>query len=73
MAYEHISPEVIGNSRVFLMSEVAGRSTVIEKIQKFAPEIKKTDEVVSDIIQQVKNLEAKGYQFEGADGIFEIY
>lgn len=72
MAYEHISPEVVGNSRVFLMSEVAGRSTVIEKIQKFAPEIKKTDEVVSDIIQQVKNLEAKGYQFEGADGSFEL-
>lgn len=71
-AYEHISPEKVGNSRVFLMSEVAGRSTVIEKIQKFAPKIKKNDDVVKTIIQSVKDLEANGYQFEGADGSFEL-
>lgn len=71
-AYEHISPEIVGNSRVFLMSEVAGRSTVIEKIQKFAPKIKKTDDIVKTIIQKVKNMEASGYQFEGADGSFEL-
>ncbi len=72
LAYEHVAPEVVGNSRVFLMSEVAGRSTVIEKIQKFAPEIKKTDNVVKEIIEKVKQLEANGYQFEGADGSFEL-
>ena len=71
-AYEHISPEVVGNSRVFLMSEVAGRSTIINKIQKIAPEVKKDDKVVEQIINKVKELEYEGYQFEGADGSFEI-
>ena len=71
-AYEHISPEVVGNSRVFLMSEVAGRSMIIEKIRKFFPNVKKTDTVVEEICDKVKELENQGFQFEGADGSFEL-
>ena len=71
-AYEHIEPEVVGNNRVFLMSEVAGRATIIEKINRFAPQIKKDDEVVEKIIARMKELEKQGYQFEGADGSFEL-
>ena len=71
-AYEHITPETVGNSRVFLMSEVAGRSTIMEKIQKFAPSIQKSDSIVKEIIAKMKELEFQGYQFEGADGSFEL-
>ena len=71
-AYEHVNPESVGNARVFLMSEVAGRSMIIEKIHKFNPEIKKDDPVVAEIVSQVKNLEHEGYQFEGAEGSFEL-
>ena len=71
-AYEHIKPEEVGNERVFLMSEVAGRSMIIEKIQKFDPTITKSSPIVSEIIKQVKELEHQGYQFEGADGSFEL-
>ena len=71
-AYEHIAPETVGNERVFLMSEVAGRSMIIEKISKFDPTITKSSPVVSQIINQVKELEHQGYQFEGADGSFEL-
>ena len=71
-AYEHITPETVGNSRVFLMSEAAGRSTIIEKIQRFAPSLKKTDDVVTEIATRMKELEFEGYQFEGADGSFEL-
>ncbi len=71
-AYEHVTPESVGNNRVFLMSEVAGRSTILEKIQKFAPKMKKSDPIVDKIITNVKKLEADGYQFEGADGSFEL-
>lgn len=71
-AYEHIAPETVGNSRVFLMSEVAGRSMIIEKIKKFDPTITKSSPVVADIIKKVKDLELEGYQFEGADGSFEL-
>ena len=72
VAYEHTSPESVGNSRVFLMSEVAGRATIIEKIQKFEPSIRKSDPIVNDIIKKMKDLEFEGYQFEGADGSFEL-
>ena len=71
-AYEHISPELVGNSRVFLMSEVAGRSMIIEKIKKFDPNITKDSPVVADIVRKVKDMEHEGYQFEGADGSFEL-
>lgn len=71
-AYEHTEPESVGNERVFLMSEVAGRSMVIEKIRKFDPSITKSSPVVNDIIGKVKELEHQGYQFEGADGSFEL-
>lgn len=71
-AYEHIEPEVVGNNRVFLMSEVAGRATIIEKINRFAPQIKKDDEIVEKIMARMKELEKEGYQFEGADGSFEL-
>ncbi len=71
-AYEHISPELVGNNRVFLMSEVAGRSMIIEKIRKFFPNVKKTDAVVGEICDRVKELEHEGFQFEGADGSFEL-
>ncbi|MCQ2578337.1 MAG: citramalate synthase [Treponema sp.] len=72
LAYEHVAPESVGNARVFLMSEVAGRATIIEKIQKFEPSIKKSDPIVNDIIKKMKDLEFEGYQFEGADGSFEL-
>lgn len=71
-AYEHITPESVGNSRVFLMSEVAGRSTILEKIRRFEPEVRRNDAVVGSLMNRVKELEACGYQFEGADGSFEL-
>lgn len=71
-AYEHIVPDAVGNERVFLMSEVAGRSMIIEKIKKFDSSITKNSPVVADVVKQVKDLEHQGYQFEGADGSFEL-
>ena len=71
-SFEHVSPEVVGNQRRFLMSEVAGRSTILEKIRRISPQINKDDEVTKKIINRIKELEYKGYQFEGADGTFEL-
>jgi 2-isopropylmalate synthase len=71
-AYEHVQPESVGNTRVFLMSEVAGRSTIIEKIKKFDPSIEKNSETAGEIVQKMKDMEHAGYQFEGADGSFEL-
>lgn len=72
VAYEHVNPETVGNERRFLMSEVAGRSLVIEKIRKFDPNIQKDSPVATQIVARVKELEHEGYQFEGAEGSFEL-
>lgn len=71
-AYEHVEPESVGNERVFLMSEVAGKSMIVEKVQKFDKSLTKSSPVVKEIVDKVKQLEHEGYQFEGADGSFEI-
>lgn len=71
-SYEHVPPESVGNERVFLMSEVAGRSLIIEKIHKFDANITKSSPVVTEIVNKVKQLEHDGYKFEGADGSFEL-
>lgn len=71
-AYEQVPPESVGNERSFLMSEVAGRSMIIEKIKKFDPNIQKDSPVAAQIVARVKDLEHAGYQFEGAEGSFEL-
>ena len=71
-SFEHVPPSSVGNERRFLMSEVAGRSTILEKIRRIAPDTSKDDPVTSTIINRIKELEHKGYQFEGADGTFEL-
>ncbi len=71
-SFEHISPDIIGNERKFLISEVAGKSTVLAKIHKIYPDINKNDPALIDIISTIKDLEFEGYQFEGADASFEL-
>lgn len=71
-AYEHVSPESVGNERVLLMSEVAGRSMIVEKMKKFLPDISKNDSLVKEVVNELKKKEQEGYQFEGADGSFEL-
>lgn len=71
-SFEHVSPDSVGNERKFLISEVAGKSTVLAKIKKIYPEIQKNDPALADIISTIKDLEYSGYQFEGADASFEL-
>lgn len=71
-AYEQVAPDSVGNERTFLMSEVAGRSMIIEKIRRFDPAIQKDSPVAAQIVARVKELEHAGYQFEGAEGSFEL-
>jgi len=72
MSFEHIDPVLVGNERRILMSEVAGRSTVLSKIQKVDPQITKDCPETHTIIEELKQLEYEGYQFEGAEASFEL-
>lgn len=71
-SFEHISPESVGNERKILMSEVAGRSTIMAMVQKVNPNIQKNSKETKSIIEKLKSLEHEGYQFEGAESSFEI-
>lgn len=71
-SFEHVSPDLIGNERKFLISEVAGKSTVLAKINKIYPDVSKNDPALSKIINRIKDLEYSGYAFEGADASFEL-
>ena len=71
-SFEHISPETVGNTRRFLMSEVSGRSMVMRKLATVAPELTRDSEEVAAILARVKELENEGYQFEAADASFEL-
>lgn len=71
-SFEHISPEAVGNERRVLMSEVSGKSTILAKVQKIAPWVSKNSDEMQKIIDRLKQLEHEGYQFEGAEGSFEL-
>ena len=71
-SYEHIEPEFVGNKRRFLVSEVSGKSTILQEIKKIFPNISKDDNSVQKITDRLKELEYEGYQFEGAEGTVEL-
>ncbi len=68
--YEHISPEVVGNERKILISELSGSSTILAKIEKF--NLTHDSELLKSILEEVQNLENEGYQFESAEASFEL-
>lgn len=72
LTFEHVSPSAVGNSRRMMMSEVAGRSAILEKVKGFYPEIKRDSNEATMIIDMVKQMEHQGYQFEGAEASFEL-
>ena len=72
VSYEHIDPDLVGNSRRTLMSEVAGRSTLLARIQAVDPKIGKDSPETKKIIDRLKQLEHEGYHFEAAEQSFEL-
>ncbi len=70
--YEHVAPEVVGNQRRVLVSDLAGRSNVLFKAKEFGLELEAGSPQAAAILDRVKDLESQGYQYEGADGSFEL-
>lgn len=71
-AYEHIAPEVVGNKRNILVSDLSGTANVLEKAERFGVQLEKRDSRVKKILEELKKLEHQGYQFEGAEASFEL-
>ncbi|MDA8277289.1 MAG: citramalate synthase [Actinomycetota bacterium] len=69
-AYEHIAPETVGNGTRFVVSEMAGRSTVAIKASELGIELDKDQ--IATVLDHLKVLEHQGYHFETADGSLEL-
>lgn len=69
-AYEHIPPDQVGNGARFVVSELAGRSSLALKAAELGVELK--PDQLSDVLDHLKALEHRGYHFEAADGSLEL-
>ncbi len=70
--YEHADPEKVGNQRRILVSELSGRSNISLKANHNHLRLAKDRPETASILQRIKELEHYGYQFEGAEGSFEL-
>jgi 2-isopropylmalate synthase len=68
--FEHVAPELVGNARDVLVSELSGRATVIEKAAEAGIEL--DEQAAARTLERLKQLEHEGFQFEAADGSFEL-
>lgn len=72
LTLEHIHAEQVGNERRFLLSDQGGRSTVLTKVKEIVPETEKDDPAILHLTNELKGLENAGYQFEAAEGSFDL-
>lgn len=70
--YEHIKPEVVGNRQRVLLSDLSGRGNVSYKLQQLGLGDNLTDGARQELLQRIKMLEHAGYDFETAEGTFEL-
>jgi 2-isopropylmalate synthase len=68
-SYEHIAPERVGNRRKIVVSELSGRGNVRMRANELGVEVAGAER---EVLKRVKELENEGYQFEAAEGSFEL-
>jgi len=68
---EHIEGALVGNERRVVLSELAGKSTIVKKLSKYG-QFDKSQEVVSRLLGELKRLESLGFEYEAAEGSFDL-
>lgn len=71
-SFEHIEPRTVGNRQRILVSELSGQSNVLMKAEELGLPIEKGSDEAKAILADLKNLEEQGYEFEAAEGSFEL-
>lgn len=71
-SFEHILPESVGNGGKLILSGLAGRNMIFEKLKALFPYLNCNDERIDNILQTIKDKFSVGYNYEGADGSFFI-
>lgn len=72
LTFEHVNPESVGNTQRILVSDQAGRSAVIKKIENRYPDLDRSSSEVLALFQRLKEAENEGYQYEAAEASFEL-
>ena len=70
--YEHVPPEGVGNRRQVLVSDQAGKSNLLSELQRIGLAVAKDDQRLDALLREVKEREAQGYAYDGADASFEL-
>ncbi|MBN1348014.1 citramalate synthase [candidate division KSB1 bacterium] len=70
--YEHIQPEIVGNTQRVLISDLSGQSNILSKAEKYGLNLEHLSPKAREIVDKLKEMEHLGYQFEAAEGSFEI-
>jgi len=69
-SYQHIEPELVGNQRRTVVSELSGRGNVLDKSRQLGLDV--SSEQARDVLAQIKALEAQGFTFESAEGSVSV-
>ena len=71
-SYEHMDPRLVGNRQRVLISDMSGKSNIDYKIKELGLSLEADGIDAGKIVAQIKQLEKEGYQFDDADGTFQI-
>lgn len=72
MLYQHIDPNLVGNDMRTLVSDMAGRASIELKGKEIGIDLTGNKEVLTNVVEKVKDMESRGYTFEAADASFEL-
>jgi len=72
LTYEHIDPELVGNHRRILVSELGGKTGILLRAKDLNYDLSKADPQTKKILELVQSLEHKGFQFEAAEASFQL-
>lgn len=70
--YEHIPPEMVGNRQRVLLSDLSGRGNIAYKLKQLGLRDQLTDAARHELLQRIKHMEHQGFDFEAAEGTFEL-
>ncbi len=71
-SYQHINPELVGNRPKVVVSELSGKGNIIYKARELGLTLPPEGKQARQIVEQIKMLESKGFQYEDADASFEM-
>ncbi len=71
-SFEHIDPDLVGNRRRILISELSGKSNILLKAKELNLDLTKDTPETQEILDKIKKLEYEGYQFEAAEASLEL-